>query len=276
VLLPVFAGTNCEYDMERAFLLAGAETDIFVFRNNTPQALSESLEEFARRISRAQILALSGGFSAGDEPDGSGKYIANVLREQGVRTAVLSLLKDREGLILGICNGFQALIKTGLVPYGDIVEPSAEMPTLTFNTIGRHISRVARTRLVSGLSPWAGDESVLAEVSHLVPISHGEGRLIVSHPEAERLFAAGQVFTRYVDERGEPAVAEPDNPNGSAFAIEGLTSPCGRALGKMGHCERTLEGISGDASASLLKNIPERPGESKRMNIFAAGVRYFL
>jgi phosphoribosylformylglycinamidine synthase len=271
VLIPVFAGTNCEYDTERAFLLAGAETDVFVFRNNTPHALSESLGEFARRISCAQILALPGGFSAGDEPDGSGKYIANVLREGRVRDATLSLLKNRDGLILGICNGFQALVKTGLVPYGDILEPSPDMPTLTFNRVGRHISRIVRTRMASSRSPWAQDESVLAGVTHLLPVSHGEGRLIVGPSEAARLFAAGQVFARYAGPRGEGASSEPDNPNGSAFAIEGLTSPCGRVLGKMGHSERLI----GGRGANLLKNIPEGPGESKTQNIFAAGVRYF-
>ena len=274
VLIPVFPGTNCEYDTARAFLLAGAKTDIFVFRNNSPSALASSLEEFTARINRAQILALAGGFSAGDEPDGSGKYIANVLRQSAVQDAVLALLNSRKGLILGICNGFQALIKTGLVPHGDILPPDETMPTLTFNTVGRHISRIVRTRIVSAVSPWAHDGTVLADVTHLIPVSHGEGRIVVRPSEAERLFKAGQVFSRYVDKDGNPAAAEPDNPNGSAYAIEGLTSPCGRVLGKMAHNERVIE--SRPDEPVLLKNIPQAPGAaSKTQNIFAAGVRYF-
>ena len=279
VLIPVFPGTNCEYDMARAFNLAGADTKILVFRNNTPQALSDSLDELAKALKKAQILALSGGFSAGDEPDGSGKYIANVLREGRVAEQIMNLLKKRDGLVLGICNGFQALIKTGLVPYGEIREPSAEMPTLTFNTIGRHISRIVRTRMTSAMSPWAKNASVIDQRIHLVPISHGEGRVIISPRLAKELFSKGQIYSQYVDEKGNPAILEPDNPNGSMYAIEGMTSPDGRALGKMGHSERTIgNGLNG-ASADLIKNVAGNPltnnFENSCQNIFAAGVSYF-
>ena len=271
VVLPVFPGTNCEFDMSRAFSLAGAETKIVVFRNHTKEALEESLDELVKEISTAQIFALSGGFSAGDEPDGSGKFIANVLRENRVADQVMNLIKNRDGLVLGICNGFQALIKVGLVPYGEIRTVTEDMPTLTFNTIGRHISRVARTRVTSATSPWALHPSVLQEGTHLVPISHGEGRIIISNQLAQELFNKGQVFTQYTDFAGNPAVQEPDNPNGSAFAIEGLTSPDGRVLGKMGHSERTVGMGELGSSDSLIKNI-----EGNRcQNIFAAGVNYF-
>jgi phosphoribosylformylglycinamidine synthase len=191
-----------------------------------------------------------------------------------VEDAVLALLKDRKGLILGICNGFQALIKTGLVPYGGIMAPDETMPTLTFNAVGRHISRIVRTRIVSAVSPWALDPTALAGVTHLIPVSHGEGKIVMRPSEAERLFKAGQVFSRYVDKDGKPAADEPGNPNGSAFAIEGLTSPCGRVLGKMAHNERVIEANPNEPV--LLKNIPQTPGKtSKTQNIFAAGVRYF-
>lgn len=279
VLVPVFPGTNCEYDMARAFELNGADAKIFVFRNRTQQELSESLDAFKAEIEQAQILAFAGGFSSGDEPDGSGKYIANVIREHRIADAIMDLLKKRDGLVLGICNGFQALIKTGLVPYGEIRAPQEDMPTLTFNKIGRHISRIVRTRLVSATSPWALSESVLDPRIHLVPISHGEGRIVISAEEAKALFAAGQVFSQYVGEDGVPAIAEPDNPNGSLFAIEGLTSPDGRVLGKMGHSERTIGTLASGGSADLIKNVagdPEtNPTENSCENIFRAGVTYF-
>ncbi len=271
VVLPVFPGTNCEFDMARAFNLAGAETKIVVFRNHTKEALSESLESLEKEISTSQILALSGGFSAGDEPDGSGKFIANVLRENRIADSVMNLIKNRDGLVLGICNGFQALIKVGLVPYGEIRTVTEDMPTLTFNTIGRHISRVARTRLTAATSPWAFHSSVLQEGTHLVPISHGEGRIIISDELAQELFAKGQVFTQYTDFDGNSAIQEPDNPNGSAFAIEGLTSPDGRVLGKMGHSERTVGMGELGTSDTLIKNIDG----NRCQNIFAAGVNYF-
>ena len=279
VLIPVFPGTNCEYDMARAFNLAGAQTKIFVFANNTPQALKESLEALQKELKETQILALAGGFSAGDEPDGSGKFIANVLREGHISEEVMNLLKKRNGLVLGICNGFQALIKTGLVPYGEIKSPSADMPTLTFNKIGRHISRVVRTRMVSALSPWAQDESVLDSRLHLVPVSHGEGRIVIEKSFAEKLFKNGQIFTQYADENGNPSITEPDNPNGSLFAIEGMTSPDGHVLGKMGHSERTVGTDKNGASLDLIKNIAgnplTNPTENSCQNIFRAGVRYF-
>ena len=279
VIIPVFPGTNCEYDMARAFNLAGAQTKILVFKNRTPEDLKESLDAFKKEIDDAQILAFAGGFSSGDEPDGSGKYIANVIREHRIADSVMNLLKNRDGLVLGICNGFQALIKTGLVPYGQILEPSEKMPTLTFNTIGRHISRVVRTRMVSAISPWAQDASILDKRIHLVPVSHGEGRIIISPELAQELFNKGQIYTQYVDENGQPAISEPDNPNGSLFAIEGMTSPDGHVLGKMGHSERTVGTGKNGSSCDIIKNIAGDPETNEKenscQNLFAAGVRYF-
>ena len=279
VVIPVFPGTNCEYDMARAFNLTGADTKILVLSNKTPQMLEDSLAAFEKELKSAQILALAGGFSAGDEPDGSAKFIANCLREGRVSSRIMELLKKRDGLVLGICNGFQALVKTGLAMYGEFRDMQDDMPTLTFNRIGRHISRVVRTRLVSAASPWALDPSVIDPRLHLVPVSHGEGRFVVSAELAEKLFANGQVFSQYVDEFGIPAVAEPDNPNGSAYAIEGITSPDGRVLGKMGHSERTVGIDANGASRDLIKNIAGDPlaneNENSCENVFAAGVRYF-
>lgn len=273
VIIPVFPGTNCEYDMARAFNLTGADSKIVVFRNRTPKDLEESLNLLQKEMSDAQIIAFAGGFSAGDEPDGSGKFIANVIREKRIANAITNHLENKDGLILGICNGFQALIKTGLVPFGKIMEPSEELPTLTFNNIHRHISRVVQTRMVSASSPWALDKSVLDAKTHYVPVSHGEGRIIMSESLAEQMFKNGQVFTQYCDENGIPSLTEPDNPNGSAFAIEGLTSPDGRVLGKMGHSERTV-GVGGFC-ADLIKNIAGSGDASSCQNIFAAGVNYF-
>jgi len=274
VVLPVFPGTNCEYDMARAFALAGAETRMVVLRNRTQAELSSSLAELRRAIDTAHILAFSGGFSAGDEPDGSGKFIANVIRENEIADGIMSLLENRKGLVLGICNGFQALIKTGLVPYGRILAPSSEMPTLTYNTVGRHVSRFARTRIVSDSSPWAAGDGLTPGSVHAVPLSHGEGRVIISGELASSLFGDGQVFTQYVDANGKPTMAEPDNPNGSQYAIEGMTDPSGRVLGKMGHSERPLDGLRAGPDgrgSTLFKNIP---GDTCQ-NIFAAGVRYW-
>ncbi len=271
VVLPVFPGTNCELDMMRAFNLAGANTKLVAIKNKLPGQLEESLAALHKEISTAQILALSGGFSAGDEPDGSAKFIVNVLRNKKIEDQIMNLIKNHDGLILGICNGFQALVKTGLAVYGEFRDMTGEMPTLTYNKIGRHISRIVRTRVVSAMSPWALDKSVLEPKTHLIAISHGEGRFVVDPKTAEELFKNGQVFTQYVDENGIPSISEPDNPNGSLFAIEGITSPDGRVLGKMGHNERSV-GINSDGSSyDLFKNI----SGDKCQNVFAAGVRYF-
>lgn len=277
VLLPVFPGTNCEYDMARAFLLAGAKVQTLVLRNNTPEELRQSLEDLRLALNQAQILALSGGFSAADEPDGSGKFIANVLRYSAIADSVMQLLDIRKGLVLGICNGFQALIKTGLLPYGKITPESEDSPTLTFNTIARHISRVACTRMTSYLSPWAAHNSMKNSM-HFVPISHGEGRVIITKTQAKELFENGQIFTQYCNEKGEPTMSEPDNPNGSAFAIEGMTSRDGRILGKMGHSERTIGIGQAGFAKDLLKNIidaEQNSDISMTQNIFSAGVSYF-
>jgi phosphoribosylformylglycinamidine (FGAM) synthase-like enzyme/phosphoribosylformylglycinamidine (FGAM) synthase-like amidotransferase family enzyme len=261
VVLSVFPGTNCEWDMEKAFREAGARTRLVVFRNRSREDIVESKHELAKAISEGQILALSGGFSAGDEPDGSGKFIANVLRSPLVADAVNDLIQNRDGLILGICNGFQALIKLGLVPYGCYRKPEPASPTLTFNRVGRHVSRMVLTRVMANQSPWLAYDQVGA--IHVVPVSHGEGRIVISHDEGEALFKDGQVPFCYVDANGQPSLHEPDNPNGSDFAIEGLCSPDGRILGKMGHSERRGEYVH--------INIPG----NKRQNIFEAGVRYF-
>jgi phosphoribosylformylglycinamidine synthase len=260
-VLPVFPGTNCEWDMERAFRKAGARTRLVVFRNRNREDILEATSELAAAIGEAQILALSGGFSAGDEPDGSGKFIANVFRSPQAADAVAALLEARDGLVIGICNGFQALIKLGLVPYGTCLPAHETMPTLTVNRLGRHVSRMVRTRVMSNLSPWLALEE--PGTMHVIPVSHGEGRLVIREEEAEALFRAGQVPFCYAGDAGEPALDEPDNPNGSAFAIEALTSPDGRVLGKMGHSERCGDYVH--------INIPG----NKRQRIFEAGVRYF-
>lgn len=271
VFIPVFPGTNCEYDMERAFRIAGADVHTLVFRNRNENDLQFSLEKMYAEINEAEIFSLAGGFSLGDEPDGSGKYIANVIREKRIRDAIMDLLKKRNGLVLGICNGFQALVKTGLLPFGEICEMKSDMPTLTFNTIGRHISRVVRTKIISSTSEWANDESLQNGKIHFVPISHGEGRIVMNENLAKKLFEEGQVFSQYVDENGNATMLEPDNPNGSSFAIEGLTSSDGHVLGKMGHSERTIGFEKNGASKDLLKNVGVQAAE----NIFASGVRYF-
>jgi phosphoribosylformylglycinamidine synthase len=261
VVLPVFPGTNCEWDMERAFREAGAKTRQTVFRNRSREDIKASIEDLKAAIDGAQIVAFSGGFSAGDEPDGSGKFIANVIRSPLIAGALTDFLEKRDGLVLGICNGFQALIKTGLVPYGRILPASEDMPTLTFNTVGRHVSRMVRTTVLPAASPWLSLEKPGAV--HVLPVSHGEGRVVIRPEEAEALFSAGQVPFCYADAEGRPTMAEPDNPNGSAFAIEGLTSPGGRVLGKMAHSERRGEFTH--------INIPG----NKTQRIFEAGVKYF-
>jgi phosphoribosylformylglycinamidine synthase len=261
VVLPVFPGTNCEWDTESAFREAGARTRLVIFKNRNREDINDSLKEMSDAFGEAQIIAFSGGFSAGDEPDGSGKFIANVIRSAPIAAAITEFLENRDGLLLGVCNGFQALIKTGLVPYGKIVPPTDTSPTLTFNAIGRHVSRMVRTRVMPNISPWLSLEKP-GEI-HIIPVSHGEGRLVILAEKAEALFAAGQVPFCYVDSSGRATMAEPDNPNGSAFAVEGLTSPDGRILGKMCHSERCGEFIH--------INIPG----NKRQRIFEAGVGYF-
>jgi phosphoribosylformylglycinamidine synthase len=261
VLLPVFPGTNCEWDMERAFREVGARTRIVIFRNRNREDIAESKQELARAIGECQILALSGGFSAGDEPDGSGKFIANVLRSPIIADAVNNLLENRDGLILGICNGFQALIKLGLVPYGAYRKAEESMPTLTFNRVGRHVSRMVNTLVMPNCSPWLALDKPGA--IHTLPVSHGEGRLVIGITEGEALFTNGQVPFCYADENGRPTMREPDNPNGSELAIEGLCSPDGRILGKMAHSERRGKYVH--------INIPG----DKKQNIFEAGIRYF-
>jgi len=262
VLIPVFPGTNCEYDSARAFEQAGAIADVFVLRNIRAQDVDESLNEMARRISKAQILMMPGGFSAGDEPDGSGKFAAAVLRNAAISKAIMDLLDKRDGLVLGICNGFQTLIKLGLLQYGEIRDLQPGDATLTFNSIGRHQSRYIRTKVVSNLSPWLS--MTPAGSTHCIPISHGEGRVACSAEVLKTMADAGQIATQYVDPTGQPSMDVEWNPNGSICAIEGITSPCGRVLGKMGHSERRGPFVG--------VNVP---GE-KVQPIFEAGTRYFL
>lgn len=261
VFIPVFPGTNCEIDTSRAFEKAGAEPKLLIVKNLTPAAIEETISEMVKLIDDAQMVMLPGGFSGGDEPDGSGKFIATTFRNPRVSEAVARLLNQRDGLMLGICNGFQALIKLGLVPYGEIRELKADDPTLTFNTIGRHISHMAYTRVTSTKSPWFS--SVNAGDVFSVPISHGEGRFVVSDEMLQKLIANGQIATQYVDLNGKQADTIEFNPNGSVCAIEGITSPDGRVLGKMGHSER-----KGD---NLYKNVPFE----KDQKIFESGVKYF-
>lgn len=261
VFIPVFPGTNCEYDSARAFLRAGANVETLVFRNQNASQITESVAAYARAIGDSQIVMIPGGFSAGDEPEGSAKFITSVFRNPQIAEAVMQLLKERDGLMLGICNGFQALVKLGLVPYGEICQQHADSPTLTFNTIGRHQSMIAHTRVVSNLSPWL-QKAELGK-SYVVPISHGEGRFVAPQEWLDKLFANGQVATQYVDLDGHATMEEPYNMNGSYMAIEGITSPDGRVLGKMAHSERRREGtylnIYGDQD----------------QQIFESGVAYF-
>ncbi len=241
VLIPVFPGTNCEYDSAKAFADAGAEPEIFVINNLTAQGISASAEAFAKKIGESQIIFVPGGFSGGDEPDGSGKFITAFFRNAKVKDATTELLDARGGLMAGICNGFQALIKLGLVPYGKIVDADENAPTLTYNTIARHQSRIVRTRICSNKSPWLSEVNVGDVV--LVPISHGEGRFLASDELVAELAANGQIATQYVDMNGNPTYDVHFNPNGSVMAIEGITSPDGRVFGKMGHSERIGGGL---------------------------------
>ncbi|MBE5806895.1 MAG: phosphoribosylformylglycinamidine synthase [Clostridiales bacterium] len=261
VLIPAFPGTNCEVDSARAMEDAGAVPEIFVVNNLSADSIRASVDRFAARLKDAQMVFIPGGFSGGDEPDGSGKFITAFFRNPEIAAQVADLLDRRDGLMCGICNGFQALIKLGLVPYGRIVEPEADSPTLTFNTIGRHQSRLVRTRIVSNKSPWLRDRQVGDIVT--VPISHGEGRFLASDQWIERLAENGQIATQYVDFDGHATADVRFNPNDSAFAIEGITSPDGRVFGKMGHSERVGGG--------LYKNVP---GDYD-IGMFRAAVEYF-
>ena len=260
-LIPVFPGTNCEYDTQRALLEAGAEAEVFVVRNLTAEAVAESVGLFAKKVDDAQMIVIPGGFSGGDEPDGSAKFITAFFRAPAVKTAATALLDRRGGLMLGICNGFQALIKLGLVPYGKILDTDENCPTLTYNRIGRHQSKLVRTRVCSDLSPWlAGTRP--GEV-YTVPISHGEGRFLAGEDLIADLAKRGQIATQYVDMQGNPSMETDFNPNGSLWAVEGITSPDGRVLGKMGHSERV--------GPNLYRNVP---GEYD-MKLFASAVKYF-
>ncbi|MDQ8188797.1 phosphoribosylformylglycinamidine synthase [Roseibacillus persicicus] len=254
VLIPVFPGTNCEYDSARVFEQAGAESEILVFRNLTPAAVEESLAAFADSIRNSQILFLPGGFSSGDEPDGSAKFIATILRNPQIADAIADLHETRQGLILGICNGFQALVKSGLLT------PSGSA-TLTHNPIARHISTYVTTRVANTNSPWLANCAV--GDLHTIPVSHGEGRFLADEATLASLVKNGQIATQYCDAEGQPSLFEPSNPNQSALAIEGITSPCGRIFGKMGHTERR--------GANVAKNIPG----NKHQPLFKAGVQYF-
>ena len=261
VTIPVFPGTNCEYDSKRAFEKAGAKVELVLIRNKTAEDIEKSIDELEKAIRSSQIVMLPGGFSAGDEPEGSGKFIATVLRNAKLKAAIDDLLDNREGLMIGICNGFQALIKLGLLPDGHIKEMSDDDATLTFNTIGRHLSQMVDTRIASVKSPWMANVSV-GDI-HTIPISHGEGRFVAPKHVLDELFDNGQVITQYVDPSGNVTMESPFNPNGSMMAIEGIVSRDGRVLGKMGHSERQ--------GNNRFKNIY---GEMDQ-KIFEAGVKYF-
>ena len=260
-LIPVFPGTNCEYDTQRALLEAGADAEQFIIRNLTSADVADSVERFAKAVKDSQIIVIPGGFSGGDEPDGSAKLITAFFRSAAVKEQVTALLEQRGGLMLGICNGFQALIKLGLVPYGKIMDTDADCPTLTYNVIGRHQSRLVRTRVCSNKSPWLAGTKV-GDI-YTVPISHGEGRFLASEELVKALAANGQIATQYVDLDGCATMNAAFNPNGSLCAIEGITSPDGRVLGKMGHTERI--------GKNLYRNVPGQ----YEMELFTSAVRYF-
>ena len=262
VFIPAFPGTNCEYDSARAFEDAGAKASIKVFRNLNYANIEDSIETMVKEIESSQIVMIPGGFSAGDEPDGSAKFIATVFRNPRIAEAVNDLLTNRDGLMLGICNGFQALIKLGLVPYGEIKPFTAEdAPTITYNNIGRHQAKVVTTRIASNKSPWLANTQV--GDLHSISISHGEGKFVANKEIFDKLVANGQIATQYVDLDGNATYDIDYNPNGSFYAVEGITSLDGRILGKMGHSERI--------GKYTLKNIY---GE-KDQKIFESGVNYF-
>ncbi|WP_347152139.1 phosphoribosylformylglycinamidine synthase [Peptostreptococcus anaerobius] len=261
VFIPAFPGTNCEYDSARAFERAGAEAKIGVFRNMTYKDIESSIDMMVDEINNSQIIMIPGGFSAGDEPDGSAKFIATVFRNPKIEEAVMKLLNERDGLMIGICNGFQALIKLGLVPYGEIMTPSDHMPTLTYNNIGRHQAKMVRTRVASNKSPWLAGTKV-GDI-HSIAISHGEGKFVASEEVMKSLIENGQIATQYVDFDGNATYDIDFNPNGSYYAVEGITSADGRVLGKMGHSERIGENV--------VKNIVG----AKDQHLFESGVKYF-
>ncbi|MBP1580538.1 MAG: phosphoribosylformylglycinamidine synthase [Oscillospiraceae bacterium] len=261
VLIPVFPGTNCEYDMANAFNRYGGESEIFVIRNLSAQDMEDSVNEFTKHIENSQIIAIPGGFSGGDEPEGSAKFINAFFRNPKIKDAVESMLYSRDGLMIGICNGFQALIKLGLVPFGKIVPLTAESPTLTYNTIGRHQSQLTLTRICTNKSPWLSCCNV-GDI-HNIPISHGEGRFVAPEAVIKQLIANGQVATQYVDLNGNPTMDVAFNPNSSMYAIEGIISPDGRVLGKMGHTER------------LTDNVAKNVSGNKEQLLFKGGVDYF-
>ena len=261
VLIPVFPGTNCEYDLSAALSAEGAVCEEFVINNLSPQGVRDSVTSFSKALSNSQMLFIPGGFSGGDEPDGSGKFIASFLRNPQIAEEITRLLEVRDGLVCGICNGFQALIKLGLLPYGKMIEPSEDDPTLSFNNIARHQSMLVRTRVSSVLSPWMQSHQV-GDIS-LVPISHGEGRFICNAQMLDNLIRNGQIASQYVDLYDKPTMALPWNPNGSAYALEALSSPDGRVFGRMAHSER--------ATKDLYRNTPYKPDNG----LFSSGVRYF-
>ncbi len=261
VFIPAFPGTNCELDTARAFNMAGADTEILVIKNRTASDIEDSVKAIIKAIDRANIIAFPGGFSGGDEPDGSGKFIATTFKNPAVSERIMELLNSRDGLVLGICNGFQALIKLGLVPYGKVVPLTENSPTLTYNNISRHVSTMVNIRVASTLSPWLSGCKV-GEV-YSVPVSHGEGKIVANAEELERMRLNGQIATQYVDICGKPTMESPYNPNGSMWAIEGITSPDGRVFGKMGHSERKGENLYKNYSGNF------------DMKIFESGVKYF-
>ena len=261
VLIPVFPGTNCEYDSAKAMAAAGAAPEIFLIKNRSAEDIAESVRVFADKVRESQMIFIPGGFSGGDEPDGSGKFITAFFRNEAVKDAVTELMDERDGLMCGICNGFQALIKLGLVPYGRIIETDESCPTLALNTIGRHQSKIVRTRIASNMSPWLADTEV-GDV-FTMPVSHGEGRFAADAKIIKQLVKNGQISTQYVDFDGNPTNDVQFNPNGSFYAVEGITSPDGRIFGKMGHTERAGNG--------LYKNVPGR----YELDMFRSAVKYF-